>query len=134
MIIKLTMSNTVWSGAKERQDFGVGVDLHTWCAPLLFYFFAQLSKTSSLWNETHNAILELIHSKYSFLVWNAKESTKHSTWVLTPYLLIFSILFSALFLPTEIKTTIFRLPIEPRILNHRNELNLKILYVEYVCL
>ena len=107
MIVKLIMSNTVRSSAKERQDSGhrVDLDLHTWCArPLLFYFFAQLSKTSSLWNETHNAILELIHSKYSFLVWNAKESTKHSTWVLTPYLLILSILFSALFLhSTELK-------------------------------
>ena len=108
MIVKLIMSNTVRSSAKERQDSGLyRVEpwfAHMVCArPLLFYFFAQLSKTSSLWNETHNAILELIHSKYSFLVWNAKESTKHSTWVLTPYLLIFSILFSALLLPTELK-------------------------------
>ena len=94
MIIKLTMSNNVWSGAKERQDFGVGVDLHTWCAPLLFYFFAQLSKTS-LWlrNETHNAILELIHSKYSFVLWDAIEFLKHPTlniFIFSIYLLVLS--------------------------------------------
>ena len=107
MIVKLIMSNTVRSSAKERQDSGYRVEpwfAHMVCAPPFILFFAQLSKTSSLWNETHNAILELIHSKYSFLVCNAKESTKHSTWVLTPYLLIFSILFSALFLhSTELK-------------------------------